>query len=236
MKEHGQNSVLGSVQGEDGQKGSVSAADHSLLEALREGREDAFVSLVNLYNASLFRLAMMYLGDRSVAEEVVQETWIGLLESLDRFEERSSLKTWIFRILINSAKKRRGRERRSIPFSALWDPHEERGEPSVDPDRFLDTGHRWAQHWRAPPSDWSDLPGERVVSKETLDHVEGAIASLPPAQREVITLRDLQGWSATEVCNVLDLTETNQRVLLHRARTKVRRDLERYLTRDRKMR
>jgi RNA polymerase sigma-70 factor, ECF subfamily len=210
---------------------ATSPEERALLEALRNGNEDGFASLVELYNASLLRLAMMYVGNRAVAEEVVQETWLGLLESLDRFEQRASLKTWIYRILVNSAKKRRGKEARSIPFSSLWEQSTD-VEPAVDPDRFLDAGHRWAHHWESPPRTWVSVPEAEILSKETLARVDQAIAALPPAQREVITLRDVQGWTAAEACNVLGLTETNQRVLLHRARSKVRRDLERYLSKD----
>jgi RNA polymerase sigma-70 factor (ECF subfamily) len=201
--------------------------DWALLQALRDRDEAAFASLIDLYSGSLLRVAMMYVPSRAVAEEVVQETWLGFLESLDRFEGRSSLKTWLFRILLNTAKKRGGRERRSIPFSTAWRP--EPGEPAVDPSRFRGPDDRWPGHWLVSPPDWDTLPEQKLLSDETLGHVEAAIQDLPAAQREVITLRDVDGWSSQEVCNVLGLTETNQRVLLHRARSKVRRAVERYL-------
>jgi RNA polymerase sigma-70 factor (ECF subfamily) len=172
---------------------------------------------------------MVYVRDRSVAEDVVQETWTGFLESLDRFEGRASIKTWIFRILVNTAKKRLTRDRRSIPFSSLSPDVLEPAEPPVDPDRFLGPDHpRWPHHWRSNPADWAGLPETRLVSNETFQVVEDAIESLAPAQREVITLRDIEGWTSEEVCNVLGITDTNQRVLLHRARSRVRRELEKY--------
>jgi RNA polymerase sigma-70 factor, ECF subfamily len=170
---------------------------------------------------------MMYVPSRAIAEDVVQETWLAFLESLDRFEGRSSIKTWLFRILLNIAKKRGVRERRSIPFSAAWEPDE--GEPALDPSSFRGAGDRWPHHWLRAPREWDTIPERKLLSDETLKQVHDAIAELPPAQREVITLRDVEGWTSREVCNVLDLSETNQRVLLHRARSKVRRALERYL-------
>jgi RNA polymerase sigma-70 factor (ECF subfamily) len=171
----------------------------------------------------------MYVRDRAVAEEVVQETWLGVLNGLDRFEERSSLKTWIFRILTNRAKTRGKRETRSVPFSALADP-DELERPSVDPGRFRGREELFFGQWSSPPRPWADVPEERLLARETRERIAAAITELPPAQREVITLRDVEGWSSDEVCNALDLSETNQRVLLHRARTKVRQTLAQYLT------
>jgi RNA polymerase sigma-70 factor (ECF subfamily) len=182
-----------------------------LLAALRAGDERVFEQLVRMYQGTLLRVAQMY-------EEVVQETWLAVLNGIDRFEGRSSLKTWIFRILANRAKTRAQREGRTIPFSALGD-----SGPAVEPDRF-DRGH-----WAAFPADW---PEARLLADETLRVIDGAIESLPATQRAVITLRDVQGWSAEEVRNVLELSETNQRVLLHRARSKVRGALEEYLAED----
>jgi RNA polymerase sigma-70 factor (ECF subfamily) len=203
-----------------------------LLDGLRDGDEDAFGHLIDLYGASLLRVAMMYVPSRAVAEEVVQETWLGLLESLDRFEGRASLKTWIFRILLNSAKKRGAKERRQVPFSAVWDSSQEGTEPSVDPERFLGPGHTWAGHWQRPPKPVDELPEERLLAREVHARLGEVINSLPPAQREVVTLRDVEGWTSSEVCNAVGVSETNQRVLLHRARTKVRRALEEYLDED----
>jgi RNA polymerase sigma-70 factor (ECF subfamily) len=148
---------------------------------------------------------------------------------LGGFEGRSSLKTWIFRILMNRAMSRGQQEHRSVPFSALFDPAKDPPEPAVDTDRFRGAHDRWPGGWAQFPASWEGAPEARLLSQESLDHVARAIDTLPPSQREVITLRDVEGWSSREVCNVLQITETNQRVLLHRARSKVRRAMERYL-------
>jgi RNA polymerase sigma-70 factor (ECF subfamily) len=196
------------------------------LDALRAGDEEAFVALVRRHQAAMVRVAQIYVSRRDVAEEVVQEAWVGALRGLDRFEGRSSLKTWLFRIVVNLAKTRAAREGRTIPFSALRAPANV-PEPAVDPERFRppDDPHRPGQ-WAANPSEW---PEQRLLEAETLALIEQAIEALPDNQRAVISLRDLEGWSAGEVCNALELSETNQRVLLHRARAKVRRALERHL-------
>jgi len=207
----------------------ATAEDLDLLRRLRAGEEAAFASLVDRHAASMLRLAMNYVSSRAVAEEVVQETWLAVLEGLGKFEGRSSLKTWIFRILMNRAMSRGQREHRSVPFSSLFDPSSEEAEPAVDPDRFRAAGDRSAGHWASPPYRWEGVPEDRLESKETLAQIQMAIDALRPAQREVITLRDVAGWPSAEVCNVLGISETNQRVLLHRARTKVRRALETYL-------
>jgi RNA polymerase sigma-70 factor, ECF subfamily len=195
--------------------------DAALLERLRAGDEAAFMELVERHHAALVRLAQSFVSSRSVAEEVAQETWLGVLRGIDRFEGRSSLKTWIFRILVNRAKTRGAREARSIPFSSL----EQADEPSVDPDRFLDAGA-----WSSPPRPWEGEPVERLLAGEARGVIDAAIAQLPPVQRQVITLRDVEGLPAEEVCDVLDLTDGNQRVLLHRARGSVRQALEDYLS------
>jgi len=203
-----------------------------LLDALRAGDETAFMTLVDRYQSHLVRLALVYVSNRAVAEEVAQETWLGVLQGLKRFEGRSSLKTWIFRILMNCARTRAVRENRSIPFSAVWDATTEPFEPAVDPERFLPADHpRWPGHWAAPsrPRDWGETPETLLLAGETRAHIDRAIASLPPGQQEVITMRDINGWSSEEVCNALGISETNQRVLLHRARSKVRKALEQYM-------
>jgi RNA polymerase sigma-70 factor (ECF subfamily) len=207
------------------------AQDADLVARLRAGEEAAFVEVVDNYTPAMVRLALNYVPSRAVAEEVVQETWLGVLEGIDRFEGRSSLKTWIFRILMNRAMTRGQRERRSVPFSALFDPLNEPSEPSVDPSRFLGSGDPNAGGWGVPPRRWDEIPEDRLLSRETFALIRAAIDTLPPHQREVITLRDVEGWTSVEVCNVLQVSETNQRVLLHRARTKVRRALERYVER-----
>jgi RNA polymerase sigma-70 factor (ECF subfamily) len=201
-----------------------------LIEALRRRDESAFMALVEQYNASLLRLAQMYVADRAAAEEVVQDTWLGVLKGIDRFEGRSSFKTWLYRILTNTAKTRGVRESRSIPFSAMWNTEAEPFEPAVDANRFEppDDPH-WLNHWAVEPQSWGEHPEERLLARETLAYIRAAIEALPPAQREVITLRDVEGWSSEEVRNALEISETNQRVLLHRARSKVRAALEKYL-------
>jgi RNA polymerase sigma-70 factor, ECF subfamily len=200
-----------------------------LIEALRAGDEGVFTELMRMYHATLLRVALIYVSSRAVAEEVVQETWLGVLKGIGRFEGRSSLKTWIFRILTNTAKTRAIREGRTIPFSALQDPSRV-PEPAVDPDRFLDAEHpRWPGHWASPPASWRGAPEERLLAGETRAAIAAAIENLPANQRAVISMRDVEGWSSEEVCNALGISESNQRVLLHRARSKVRRALEEYL-------
>jgi RNA polymerase sigma-70 factor (ECF subfamily) len=200
--------------------------EQELVEALRAGDEAAFASLVDTYSSALMRLARMYVSSAAVAEEVVQETWLGVIRGIDRFEGRSSLKTWIFRILVNNAKTRGQREGRSIPFSSVARPGEE-DEPAVDADRFQPQDNRLAGHWALAPTLWP-TPEERLLSGETRDLILEAIKELPAAQREVVTLRDVEGWSSEDVRNALEITETNQRVLLHRGRTKVRAALEKH--------
>ena len=199
--------------------------ERALVQALRRGDQAAFMHLVDEYGPTLLRVARMYVPTTAVAEEVVQETWIGVLNGIDRFEGRSSLKTWIFRILVNIAKTRGERERRSIPFSSAVNAA---SEPSVDPDRFLPAGDERAHAWALAPAPWPG-PEESLLARETQGVILRAIEKLPPVQRAVITLRDVYGWSSEEVRNALELSETNQRVLLHRARSKVRGAIERHL-------
>ena len=207
----------------------VAGGDTQLVEALRAGDEAAFRELVREYQPSLVRVARIYVSTQAAAEEVVQETWLGVLKGLDRFEGRSSLRTWIFRILTNIAKTRAVRDGRTLPFSALQDPGRV-PEAAVDADRFLDPEHpRWPGHWAVRPETW---PEDALLAAETRERLETAIEGLPASQRAVISLRDIEGWSSEEVRNALDLSETNQRVLLHRARSKVRAALESYLRED----
>jgi RNA polymerase sigma-70 factor, ECF subfamily len=204
----------------------AAAAEAQLLEALRARDEGAFTALVREYQPSLVRVARMFVSSQAAAEEVAQETWLGVLNGLDRFEGRSSLRTWIFRILTNIAKTKAVRDGRTLPFSALQDPARV-PEAAVDADRFLDSEHaRWPGHWAAKPTPW---PEDALVAAETRERLAEAIEALPATQRAVISLRDIEGWSSEEVRNALDLSETNQRVLLHRARSKVRAALESYL-------
>jgi RNA polymerase sigma-70 factor, ECF subfamily len=207
---------------------ATSADDLELLARLRRGDEAAFTQLVERLHGPMLRVAMIHVGNRAVAEEVAQDAWVGVLAQLDRFEGRSSLRTWVLRIVANRARTRAVRERRTLPFSSL-DGAAEPGRPAVEPERFLPAGHRWAGHWASPPRSWGDVPEERLLSAETRAEVGRAVELLPPAQRAVITLRDVEGMTAAETCELLELTEGNQRVLLHRARSRVRRALERYL-------
>jgi RNA polymerase sigma-70 factor (ECF subfamily) len=203
--------------------------DEQLVASLRNGDEDAFQRVVREWHAPLLRVAQIFTPSRAVAEEVVQEAWLRVLGALDRFEGRSSLKTWVFRILVNTAKTRAQREGRTIPFSALQDAWRV-PEPAVDADRFLPDDH--PQHpggGAVPPR---ELPEERLLAAETRERLSAAIEALPPSQRAVISLRDVEGWTSEEVRNALDLSEVNQRVLLHRARARVRQAIEDYLSEE----
>jgi RNA polymerase sigma-70 factor (ECF subfamily) len=202
-------------------------SDAELIKALKAGDETAFVDLVHAHHAVLLRVAMTYVSSRAVAEEVVQETWLGVLKGLARFEGRSSLKTWIFKIAANIARTRAVREGRCLPFSSLPGSDD---EPSVDPDRFFPPDHpRHPGHWARGPASW-EIPEGRLLSGETRNVILAAIEQLPTAQRLVVTLRDVEGWSAEETCQALEVSDGNQRVLLHRARSKLRAALERYLS------
>jgi len=197
-----------------------------LLARLRAGDERAFETLVNRHHGTMLAVARTYVKTHASAEEVVQEAWLGVLKGLDRFEGRSSLKTWILRIVVNIARTRGVRDARSVPFSSLAPEGE---EPAVSPDRFRGANEAFPGHWNRYPGDWHSLPEEVLLGRETLHAVLRCIEELPAAQRTVIRMRDLEGWSATEVCAALELTDGNQRVLLHRARSRVRAALERHL-------
>jgi RNA polymerase sigma-70 factor, ECF subfamily len=197
---------------------AASPDDLRTVAAILAGDERAFEELVDRYNPSLLRVALGYVRTRSAAEEAVQDTWLGVLRGLPAFEGRSSLRTWIFRILVNQAITRGVRESRSVPFSSLGE------EAAVDPERFLPSGA-----WASPPQPLDGVPEDVLLSAEARTLVLAAIAELPSQQRQVITLRDVEGWTSAEVREALDLSEGNQRVLLHRARSKVRARLESYL-------
>ncbi|MGZ4333325.1 MAG: RNA polymerase sigma factor [Gaiellaceae bacterium] len=204
----------------------MSLTDEQLVAALRAGDEAAFRTVVREWHSSLLRVAQIFTPSRAVAEEVVQETWLRVLGALDRFEGRSSLKTWVFRILVNTAKTRAQREGRTIPFSALQNASRV-PEAAVEPERFLPDDHpHHPGGWAVPPH---ELPEDRLLAAETRERIAAAIDALPASQRAVISLRDVEGWSSDEVRNALDISEVNQRVLLHRARARVRRALEDYL-------
>ena len=206
-------------------------AERRLLQRLRGRDEAAFGELVSDRTPGLLRVARSYVSSQAVAEEVVQETWLGVLRGLDRFEGRSSMRTWIFRILINRAQTRGVGESRTIPFAALTARELCAGLTAVDPERFLPADpDRWPHHWAAPPRRWETSPEDALAHSETLRLVREAIDGLPSTQRMVITMRDLEGWPSEEVCEVLGVSAANQRVLLHRARSVVRTALEEHLT------
>jgi RNA polymerase sigma-70 factor (ECF subfamily) len=208
------------------QNGAVE--DEALVAALRAGDESAFREVVAGYHGAMMRVASLHVSSRAVAEEVVQETWLAVVKGLDSFEGRSSFKTWVFTILANQARSRGARDHRIVPFSSLEaDAH----TPGVPGDRFQTPTDRWPGHWSEPPSPWTDVPAAALEGKETRALIFDAIRSLPPQQREVMALRDVEGWSAEAVCSALSLSEANQRVLLHRARGKVRAVLEENLPR-----
>src|SRR5215204_3006992 len=195
----------------------------ALLARLRAGDEHAFERLVAQHYATMLAVALTHVRGRAVAEEVVQETWLAVLQSLDRFEGRSSLKTWILAILVNKAKTRGVREARSVPFASLA---QEQDEPAVEPDRFRGPQDGFPGHWRAYPGKWGTAPDVALEDRETLGVALRAIAALPPTQQTVIRMRDVEGYSSDEVCAALEVSAANQRVLLHRARSRVRAALE----------
>jgi RNA polymerase sigma-70 factor (ECF subfamily) len=195
--------------------------DDELLRRLRRHDAEAFATLIERHHGGLLRLAQAFVPSRAIAEEVVQETWLAVLQGLDRFEGRASLQSWIFRILANRAKTRGVREHRTIPFSSLAQETES-DEHAVDPERFRSDGM-----WGTPPRRWEDGAADDVLmTRQGLDRLLAAIEELPPGQRAVVTLRDIDGLNAEDACNILEITETNQRVLLHRARSKLRAVLE----------
>ena len=187
--------------------------DAPLLARLRDGDEEAFVILVERYHSSMLRLAMSYVSSRAIAEEVVQDTWLAVLRGLGRFEERSSLRTWVFSILVNRARTTGVREARSVPVADAG--------PVVDAARFGPNGA-----WAVPPEPWAEEAENRIDAGKLSELVRGGLDGLPGRQREVVVLRDVEGMSSAEVCQVLAISEANQRVLLHRGRSKLRQALE----------
>ena len=208
-------------------RGVASSHDLEMIQSLLDGDEMTFMSLVDQHQSTMLRIAQMYVSSRAVAEEVVQEAWIGILKGLSTFEGRASLRTWMYRIVTNLAKTRGVREGRTLPFSALSGDSD---DDPVDPAWFQGSADRFPGGWRSFPDDWRGIPEDRLIGSETLDHITLAMESMPPMQAEVVRLRDVLGWSSEEVCNALELTETNQRVLLHRGRSRIRRDLDGYLS------
>jgi RNA polymerase sigma-70 factor (ECF subfamily) len=207
-----------------GSPGAPLRDEWELVAALRQGDEASFLALVNRYHRGMVRVARAYLPSDAAAEDAVQEAWLGVLKGIEGFEGRASVKSWIFRITVYCAKTRRARDGRLVPLSSLEDDGEE--GPAVDPDRFQPEGARYANNWAQPPEAWAD---ERLHAAETAALVKAEIARLAPSQRTVITLRDVEGLDADEVCGILGISEGNQRVLLHRARSRVRAAMERYM-------
>ena len=198
--------------------------DAALLSALRAGDEQVFCDLVMRWSGPMLRLALAHIVSRAVAEEVVQEAWLTVLRSLDRFEGRSALRTWVLGIVVNIARSRGRKECRNVPLP--FELHDR----AVDPSRFLPADHpRWPHHWATEPVAWT-TPEDQLLAGETARILADAIDALPAVQREVLVLRDVDGLTGAEACNVLGLSDTNQRVLLHRARSRVRSAIERHLT------
>ncbi|HEY3557644.1 MAG TPA: sigma-70 family RNA polymerase sigma factor [Kribbella sp.] len=205
--------------------GAVVPTDDALVAGLRTGDEETFACLLNCWSGSMLRLARSFVSTTASAEEVVQDTWLAVLEGIGRFEGRSSLRTWVYRILVNIARKRAVREQRTVPWTSLASNH----DPTVDPQRFQGTGDRYPGGWRAFPERWPTTETE-VLAHEVRSTVAAAIDSLPIRQQVVLTLRDIDGHDAEDVCALLEISMANQRVLLHRARAAVRGRLDRYFT------
>ncbi|NGZ96735.1 MAG: RNA polymerase subunit sigma-24 [Nitrospira sp. WS110] len=206
----------------------VTYTEQELIARLRQGDEGAFDELVNRHHGALIRMAMGYVADREVAEEVVQDTWMAVIQGLGRFEGRSSLRTWIFGIMIHKAKDRGVREKRHTTFSA-FESFDDDGEEIVDPSRFHQSGE-WAGHWALPPQPWDEQTPEKLLAgRQAVNAMERAIDALPPTLKEVLVLRDIEGVDAKEVCDILRITEMNLYVRLHRARERVRAAVEKAL-------
>ena len=220
--------------GAGGRAGGLALAteERDLLHALRRRDEAAFASLVDAHGSWMLRTARSFVGSRAVAEEVVQETWLRALRALDRFEGRSSFRTWLFTILVNAARRQAVRENRSISLSDLARREAAPGEFELA-DRLFGGSHgRWPDAWTTVVAAWDRLPEQRLLAGEIREAIETAVDALPSAQRIVFSLRDLEGWTAEEVRNALSISDSNQRVLLHRGRLKIRAVLEGYLERD----
>lgn len=207
--------------------------DRVSVMGLKNRDEASFLELVQRYHGSLVRLAQSFVDSRAIAEEVAQETWLGVLQGIDRFEGRCSLKTWIFQILMNRARTRGVREARSVSFSALGQANSDITEFPVDPSRSLASdGLERPGGWAIQPQGWDSTPEQLFLSQECRAHIEEAIANLPDLQQQVITLRDVQGWNTAEISALLGISESNCRVVLHRARSRIRQALEDYLGTD----
>jgi RNA polymerase sigma-70 factor (ECF subfamily) len=211
-------------------------AERALLAALRAGHDQTFRELARSWSPSMLRVARRHVPSHAVAEDVVQETWVAVLRGIDRFEGRSSLRTWVFRILVNQAKTRGAAERRTVPFSSAFPDEEELHESTIPARRTApDDEPSWplnqVSRWVRPPARWElDGPEAALLAQETRLRLRAALAALPPRQRQVVSLRDVQGLTGADVARELDLTEGNQRVLLHRGRGTLRAAIGEYLT------
>ena len=202
--------------------------DTWMLDRMLDGDENAVQTLVARHHAALLGVARLFVSSPSAAEELARDTWLAILRGADRFDQSSSMRTWMFRILIDQARNQEepGRGRSAV---ANLHHHAAESEPAVDPTHFHGPGHRWAGHWATPPRPVNDVANGRPVSTETGERVRCVLDALPPDQRRVVTLRDVYGLSSTEVCELLRLTEPTQRALLHRARSRVRAAFESYM-------
>lgn len=209
----------------------VTSSDRELVEALRAGDEAAFAGLVSEYQGGFVRVARTWVRDTASAEEVVQKAWLAILESLSRFEGRSSLRTWLYGVVTNVARSHLRARRREVPLSALVNEETGANDISVPADRFQPADSRWAGHWLAFPSAFPQ-PDTLLERAELREALETAIAALGPIQQQILVLCDVEGLTGEEVCNILGVSGTNQRVLLHRARAKVRAALEQQLARS----
>jgi RNA polymerase sigma-70 factor (ECF subfamily) len=198
--------------------------DDVVVAALRTGDEAMFAALLDTWSRGMLRLARSYVSTNDSAEEVVQDTWLAVIGGIDGFEARSSVKTWVYRILVNTAKKRQVRESRTVPWSSAFTLED---GPTVDPARFHDGDSPLSGGWKHLPAAWPAPEGE-ILASEVRAQIAAALSELPPRQRSVITLRDVEGCTSGEVCEILDISQANQRVLLHRARAAVRGRLEGY--------